>query len=153
MSDIMTDIAERLLDRSDHYLPDWVRQVMDEAADEIVRLRATARGWYDQNADLIAQRDKVWDENKKLRDEIERLTADLEAANTNAIEAWEQRDQYMESNVKLVAEIERLRVALANERELCAQVCDEMAARGWNKDYGAAEGMKWCAEAIRALTD
>ena len=33
------DIVERLLDRSDHYLPDWADAAMKEAAAEIERLR------------------------------------------------------------------------------------------------------------------
>ena len=33
-------ISKRLRDRSDHYLPDWAREVMDEAAVEIERLNA-----------------------------------------------------------------------------------------------------------------
>jgi len=44
----MKDIVERLRDRSDHYLAGWAREVMDEAANEIERLRsltgATADG-------------------------------------------------------------------------------------------------------------
>jgi len=28
-------LSERLRDRSDHYLPDWAREVMDEAAQQI----------------------------------------------------------------------------------------------------------------------
>lgn len=50
------------------------------AEDTIASLRAerdhisqSARGWYNQNSDLIRQRDEVWEENKRLRATITRL--------------------------------------------------------------------------------
>ncbi len=34
---------------------------------DIEELRAVARGWYDQNVELIQERDRVWRENQELR--------------------------------------------------------------------------------------
>jgi regulator of replication initiation timing len=53
------------------------------------RLTATCKGWYDQNVNLIEQRDKVWEENKSLRSDNERLRALLLR---HQVAAWCEED-------------------------------------------------------------
>ena len=74
-----------------------------EQAAEIERLRADCKGWYDQNVNLIEQRDKVWEENKSLRSNNERLRAEMDQRMAAYVE-YQERDE---------AEIGRLRAQLA----------------------------------------
>ena len=53
------------------------------------RLTANCKGWYDQNVNLIEQRDKVWEENKSLRSDNERLRALLLR---HQVAAWCEED-------------------------------------------------------------
>jgi predicted nucleic acid-binding Zn-ribbon protein len=70
-----------------------------ELSEENDRLTANCKGWYDQNVNLIEQRDKVWEENKSLRSNNERLRAEMDQRMAAYVE-YQERDE---------AEIERLR--------------------------------------------
>jgi hypothetical protein len=82
MSDIaQMDVVERLTIA--------IKRIEEKDA-EIERLRKICKGWYDQNTDLIQQRDKVWRENQQLRARNAELLAALD---TCAVPTPEQREE------------------------------------------------------------